>query len=115
MSSMPYQGPRKERYCGRESASAVAARAGGYHFKDSGDKQGGVWTDSVQAQEAARQRTQERAAAEQAEAEMQARIDAIVSDYALTVYEKRQQLARLSASGYSQAEFEMLQNARESV
>jgi hypothetical protein len=33
--------------------------AGGYGFKDSGDKQGGVWTEAERAAEAARIREQQ--------------------------------------------------------
>jgi len=85
---------------------------GGYRFEDAGDGQG-VWTDAERAAEGARRRAAQAAAAAQAEANTQARIDATMNDATLTAQQKVNAIAKLTASGYSRAEFEMIQKARE--
>jgi hypothetical protein len=42
-------------------------KAGGYRFKDAGDKQGGVWTEAEKQAEAARVREQEQQAQQRQE------------------------------------------------
>ena len=87
--------------------------AGGYGFRDSGDGQGGVWTRSEEAAEAARRAARQQEAAASALAAMEARIAGIRDDPTLTDQEKLVALRRLTASGYSEAEFAVLREAQE--
>ena len=87
---------------------------GGYAFRDSGDGQGGVWTDSKKAAEAARRKESQAEKAEEALADMEAKIQAIQTDESLSLHEKKRRLNLLTASGYSDAEFRLLREAQES-
>ncbi len=90
------------------------ANYGGYGFIDSGDKAGGVWTPRERRVVATRRQAAELEAAAIAESEMAAAIAEIVEDGTLSAEEKRYRLSLLRAGGYSEAEFKMLQDARDS-
>ena len=90
-----------------------------YGFKDSGDKQlgvggdGGVWAPSMKATEAARRAAQQKTAAAEALAAMEAKIAEIRNDPALSPQAKLRALRMLTASGYSNEEHRVLSAAQE--
>jgi hypothetical protein len=84
------------------------------HLLDAQDGQGGVWTASEKAAEAKRREEAQAAKAAQALAEMVAKIDTIRANTQLTDLEKLRALRRLTASGYSDDEFQLLREAQES-
>jgi len=96
----------------REKYMRKSGGRGGYHFEDAGDKAGGVWTPEMRAEEFARRRDADAAAAATAEANMQAAIGAINGDDTLTQQQKVSRLGTLTASGYSEREFTMLWDAQ---
>jgi hypothetical protein len=85
---------------------------GGYKFIPAGDGRG-VWTPGERSAHGSAVRAAQATKAAEAEAAMQASIDAINADVMLTQQQKVSALGRLTASGYSREEFAMLAAARE--
>ena len=96
----------------REKYMRSSGGYGGYKFVDSGDKAGGVWTPEMRAEEADRRSAAQATAAAQAEANTQARIDAINNNATLTQQQKVNALSQHTASGYSEREFTMIWEAK---
>ena len=86
----PFNNRRASR--GRYLGRGRPLSRGGYRFVDSG---AGVWTPGMRAEEAARRNAAQKAAADAAYADMEARIVAINSNGALTQRQKVNTLSQL--------------------